>query len=60
MGTNSVSIASNSYEVDLDTKNGIGSSVKIGRVINQQYAIYYHRQVSWVKTENNGGEFSST
>lgn len=54
-GTNSVNIESGSSETELDADASLVSSIKIGGVVNQQHAIYYHRQASWFSGTNAAG-----
>jgi len=47
LGTNSVKTDEN-----LDAENGLVGSLKIGGLINNQHAIYFHRQLSWFSFDN--------
>lgn len=55
-GTNSMSSESSQGDGEIDGDPGLISSVKIGGVINQQHALYYHRQASWFSFENARGQ----
>lgn len=45
-GVNNVSTDENGFETEYNANAGLVTSFKIGRVINQQHAIYYQRQAS--------------
>lgn len=52
-GINSLSSENNGSETDYDSDAGLVTSFKIGGVVDQQHAIYYHRQASWFSFDNN-------